>query len=112
MVNELLSLSVNSEARYSNGPDSGCLVRVGDNVVAAEEGENHPLLSKSQTSTSFRWPGLPSQTEGVELDRGGREGGCSRRALHFAPGRRSLHLWPQLQPNFWQVEQGGDFSDE
>ena len=44
MVNELLSLSVNSEVQYSNGPDSGCLVRVGDNVVAAEEGENHPLL--------------------------------------------------------------------
>ena len=44
MVNKFLCLVGSLEARYSNGPDSGCLVRVDDNVVAAEEGKYHPLL--------------------------------------------------------------------
>ena len=38
MVNKLSSLTGSLEAQYSNGPDSGCLVRVDDNVVAADEG--------------------------------------------------------------------------
>ena len=56
MVNKVVSLAGSFDAQYSNGPDSGCLVRVGDNVVAADEGENHAL----KIPLLFRWPGLPS----------------------------------------------------
>ena len=43
MNGECMAVSGSSEVRYSNGPDSGCLATIKDNVVAADEGENHLL---------------------------------------------------------------------
>ena len=81
MANTWSSLAGRSEARYSNGPDSGCLARVdNENLVAADDGEllllrfGNPTASLSSGGLVYRlklgeWSWI--QEEEVEAEAGG-----------------------------------------